>query len=183
MEPGTIQSTEKLMDFFGQETEEKTPIHNVEQPAQTTTAPATTEPPKPPAPKNPLPAETTAEIVIGSVDFVQQLIFEKIHRRKLKNRLEPFGGIDKAEQLMDDMEAGRKSESELTGDERRMVRLMKDYGRLTKEIAFTDDEIEKAKKPLSQIIKESGFDLPPNMAMFLVATEILGPRLADAITE
>jgi hypothetical protein len=175
-------STEELMDHFGKETEVKTPVQKIESPQ----APAAAQAPQQAVvetKKTYLPAETTAEIVIGSVDFTQQMVFEKIHRRKLKKRLEPFGGIDKAEELMDDLDAGRKTESDLSPDEKKMIRLMKHFNRITKEIAFTDEEYAKVKTPLSQIIKENGFDLPPNMAMFLVALEVIGPRIADAITE
>ena len=84
---------------------------------------------------------------------------------------------------MDDLEAGRKTDNELTEQEKKMIRLMKQYNRVSKEIPFTDADYEKAKGPLTAMIKEKGFDLPPNMAMFLVALEVLGPRLADAITE
>jgi len=176
-----------LTDFM-QPTEEKGPEVVMEpeviiedEPELDPSPPSTQEPsPKEPG-KSMLSPETQAEIYISVVDGTQTLIFNSINKKKLSRRL--GDRLPEAEKLMNEIECGRLDPKDLHPDQYGLFLRIKSLLEIKETIPFSDEEYEKLKGPLAKIIQESGYDLPPSMALVLVGLEVMAPRIVDAMFE
>ncbi len=181
------ESTAVLLKDFMEATENKA---NEQQPEtvviEADPAPAETKAvdiDKAPAPaaQPMLSPETQAEIYIGIADTTQGVVFGAINRRKMKRRL--GDRLELAEKIYSDIDFGREQIVNLSDEHHQLYLRIKGLMEVAETIPFSDDEYEKLKVPLSKIIQESGHDLPPSMALTLLALQIFAPRISDAFFE
>lgn len=145
-------------------------------------APAAVDPePVEPAKRQSMSADTQSEIYLGAFDTAQTLVLNALNERKKRRRL----GDDKerAEEIYEMVTSRAASLNTFTDEEKKMYLRIKPLMEVTETIPFSDDEYDKAKRPLAKIIEESGMDMPPNMAFMMVAVEIMAPRLVDVFFE
>lgn len=182
-EPVVDSDVEQFMDEWEGEREKKEvkavvtkPV--AEKPLATTVTAETTAVKD----KNKMPADLSAEILVGAVDTTNSLVFGAIHKRKMRNRFEP-AEIDKCvkfNQQIEDKEILKKDLSDTDYDLLYRYNNLQEVG---EDIPFTDEEYIKLKKPLAQLIEINGYDIPPGIALTIAVAQILAPRVCDAFFE
>ena len=119
-----------------------------------------------------------AELIIGSIDATQTFALGAAITRRLKRRLgEQY---DEAMALMESIESGAEQAANLQGEKMLLYVRAKDLWHEREELCFSDDERDKLQEPLSKILKESGYEMPPSFGFMLAISEVMAPRLAGA---
>lgn len=140
-----------------------------------------------PVKKQLLSPDLTAEIAVESIDAIQSTVFLALNARKLKKRL----FADSAEYKLA-CNASYLSEEEILKQEnadyvRTLQRKYNDYNKrlkqLDKSIEYSEEEKTRMRKPVTEWVKKSGFDLPPGLAFILVFSELTTDRVIDLIMD
>ncbi|WP_416437893.1 hypothetical protein [Phnomibacter sp. MR] len=126
-------------------------------------------------------AEFVAETFLGMFDTTQSIILSKINRRKMKRRLGEK--LPEAEKLINEIELGRIEPKDLTPEQYQIFLRIKDLMKVEEMIPLTDEEYEKLKVPLMRLVEVNNIDLPPNLALFMTAIDVMAPRIIDAFFE
>jgi hypothetical protein len=174
-------STKELVDEWSKPTETKGPAavqpKAPVEPGNNLADPVTAEEPE--KPKERLSVETTAEIMIGSFGITQALVLSPVIKGRIKRKVGEEN-FEPAMEMMALVMDGKKAFNDLTEQQQKWYIRIKDLYKTLEELPFTDAESEQLKKPLLKIIKESNYDIPPNLGMFLVSMEVMAPRLTSA---
>lgn len=183
-------STDQFFKDFERDTEPKEAIPAVPETApQPQFEPGGPEPadttesgPEPKAKKKPaFSPETQAEFYIAGLDSAQTLLFKGINKRKMRRR---FGDkLERAVQLFHEMEAGRLKPAELAPEDYVLFMRIRDLKQVEDEIPFSDDEYKQLQTPLAKVIEQSGYDLPPSMAISMAVMLVMAPRITAALME
>lgn len=124
--------------------------------------------------------EESAEVLVSLIDSIQDIGFSAAYAIKLRNKFsrEERDQIDKLE---------RKMESEKTEEEKHLEgRFQKAFEKIMAKknsLNFTEDERRQLQRPAALLIKRSGKDIPPGLALALVSGKIIGDRLIDFVWE
>ena len=122
----------------------------------------------------------SAEVLIALIDSIQDIGFSAAYAIKLRNKFSK----EERDQI-DDLE--KKIEDEKTKEEKHLESRFN--GALSKilekknSLGFTEDERRQLSKPAELLIKKSGKDIPPGLALALVTAKIVGDRMIDFVWE
>lgn len=129
----------------------------------------------------------TTDIVIGTFDTIQHPLFLALNQRKQKN----IRFKDRA-QYLEAVKLSYLPESELKGlenyeEKKVLVEKLKSFtevmAKINSNLQLTPDEILKLRKPTFELVKKSGFDIPPGLGLALVLIDILSNRMIDLIAD
>lgn len=124
-------------------------------------------------------ASTSASIYISLVDMTQKFGFSKVLMNKLKKRTEDIGSIDEIRADADLLGIGKTNEQDYTTEHLKALQLYQRIERKINTLPFSDSEKEMLLEPLSQIVAQAGYDLPPALALTFVFAQVMLPRIAD----
>jgi len=131
---------------------------------------------------------STADLVIGMFDFSQHNLFRALGNRKKKGKLGRLYGdnaTDRLELLINKVEAMHSQQSTatvieaFTPDDIGMLRLHKAAEEYLEGLPLTDYEKEALKKPLIELLKKRGGNIPPEIALLLAVLQISGARATE----
>lgn len=125
--------------------------------------------------------DLSAELIIGSIDMVQTMTFSAIAKRKMRRRL--GDDLERLESVVDAIEAGTMNKADVQQADLIKLKKVRKLIAVMDDVPFTDAEKEDLKKPLAAIIEEAGYQIPPSVAFIIAVSTVLGPRVADALTE
>jgi hypothetical protein len=170
-------------DFFknlSQETEQKKiqeppPVEQKQEPPAEQAAA--------PPPKIKLTARQGAEIIVGSVDLSFSILFKSIHDRKVKRRFPDDEEREVLEAFTDSLSDKAIKWEEVPEELRLKVKKYQRLSAVKKRIPFSKDEKEQAITATQKVIELNGYDVPPWLGVTVAAINIIGVRIADAITE
>jgi hypothetical protein len=141
---------------------------------------------QPEAPKVPVfDPDFSSEIVIDTIDTMQHGLFLALNNRKQKNMR--FKNRDEYREAISlsyltDAELQKLENYE---EKKILVEKLKTFQstmeKVNDKISFLPDEKMRLKKPIYQLVKQNNFDIPPGLALMLVATDIISNRVIDLI--
>jgi hypothetical protein len=156
-----------------------------DQPDQVNNVPKTEN--KAPVPEKVFDPDFTTDIVIGTFDTIQHPLFLALNQRKQKNLR-----FKDRNQYLEAVKLSYLSDSELKAledyDEKKiLVEKLKSFtevmAKINSNLQLTPDEILKLRKPTFELIKKSGFDIPPGLGLALVLIDIISNRMIDLIAD
>lgn len=139
-----------------------------------------------------LTPETTTELYIGALDFLQTQLFKSIELYKARRRIEkadtsgrdPKAAYTHALQLIDELSDYGRNLEDLPISDQAKVRIMQRATLRIEKLPFTDAEFDKMAEALELIIKEMpAYQLPPSFGFALAVGHALLPRAIDAVFE
>lgn len=164
-------------------------------PSAAPAAPAEEAPAQEPAkaPKEPLSLEDCkdeAEACIFLFDSAQNLALSALAKRKMRNRRERVYGEDaqvKLQHLLDELELKKKGttvqeERAYNADDVGLLKTHMELQELLTDLPFSEEEIDRLKKPLAKIIQARGGMLPPEWQLGLFTLQMIGARIAQVAT-
>lgn len=132
--------------------------------------------------------EEVADSTIDLIDAVQSPIFILLHKKELVKKYfkekTDFATAAKIYALSDDdikRQAGDDEEKQkrLLNLKNQYIAMMAEFNEKRNAVPFTDDERERIMPPLTKVVKKSGFDVPPGLALTVVMVQIFSVRLID----
>lgn len=180
--PVDIEENNFMDDWEGTREEKQPPVKEVktvaEKPASTSvTAETVTN-----KIKAKLPPDISSEILIGAIDTTQSLVFGSLLKRKIRNRFTSVE-IEKCKRYNQQVEDKEIKKKDLSDEDFEMLYAYNALQEVSADIPFTDEEYNKLKKPLSQLIEINGYDIPPGIALSIAVAQIMAPRICDAFFE
>jgi hypothetical protein len=140
-----------------------------------------------PIPEKVFDPDFTTDIVIGTFDTIQHPLFLALNQRKQKNLR-----FKDRNQYLEAVKLSYLSDSELKAledydDKKILVEKLKSFtevmAKINGNLQLTPDEILKLRKPTFELIKKSGFDIPPGLGLALVLIDIISNRMIDLIAD
>jgi hypothetical protein len=148
-------------------------------------APGMPPPTEPEEEKVKVDSKFTSDIIIGLLDGIQEPVFHFANEMRKRKRY--FGSKEKygeAVELSYMTEEKIREKYPDVADEKLalLARLHKFNDRMdeiTKSLPLTDDEKEEIRLPLKKLVEKHNFDIPPGIALFMVACKLAGNRFID----
>ncbi len=132
-----------------------------------------------------LPPDYTAEFGIDTIDTLQGTLFIALNGRKQKKKR--FADKKDYTDAIDLEYLSSKEKAALDDSKRLLLAKLEDYNKkmsgIAKTVYFNPDEKDKLKKPLIEMVKQAGFDLPPSLAFVLTLANIMSDRVVDLIMD
>ncbi len=127
----------------------------------------------------------TSDIIIGLLDGIQEPMFHFANEMRKRKRY--FGSKEKYDEAvelsyMTEEKIREKYPDEADEKLALLARLHKFNDRMdeiTKSLPFTDDEKEEIRLPLKKMVEKHNFDIPPGIALFMVACKLASNRFID----
>jgi hypothetical protein len=132
-----------------------------------------------------LDARFTSDVIIGFFDGIQDPMFHYMNERRKRKRY--FGTGEKYREAVELSYMTKEKICEQYPDDSdeklEMVARYRTFNermdKIDKALPFTDDEKEKLRVPIKRMIEKSNFDIPPGIALFMAACEVMSTRFID----
>lgn len=139
--------------------------------------------------KVPIDAEFTTQFIIDFFDGTQEPLFYYMNQSRRKKKY--FGTNDDYLEAIDLSYKTDDELKELYPDDYQakhtLVAKLKEFNarmtKIKKDLPFTGDEREQLERPLKKLVEKSNLDIPPGLAMVMIATKILSTRFLDVYAD
>jgi hypothetical protein len=131
--------------------------------------------------------QASTEIIIDFVDSVQENILKFVTKRKKQNLIADIAGEDAPVKLQKAILKVKKKELdnsnvEFTAQEIELLNIEQTVKDILEELPFTDKEKLKLERPLKVLVSKNGGFIPPEIALLMGITTIVGSRIAEVVT-
>ena len=123
----------------------------------------------------------SADALVGALDFIQRMALTWVYRLKMKKRFSD----DQKVKIVQGQEAmsGGEQFKELDPETQRCLVKWDILQDRIKNLAVTEKEFDKLKKPIALYCQKYNKQVGPEMGLIVAAVDILGSRIADALID
>jgi hypothetical protein len=133
---------------------------------------------------NLLSVEASAQMIVGTFDFVQQQVLGAIYKVKVKSKFEDENEHAYIQGIFKDLENNTIRIAELNISEQGKIRTLQRVKQKVDALPFTTDEFTQLEDSLILILKEMPqYQLGKNTAIIMSLITVMGGRIVDVISE